>query len=147
MITYNDNDNDPDKPNTEEPKALVEPPKGGEPSRAGRNAKTYAYDFGAFKGWLGVFKGWVRSNLLLLAIIAVQGYTLTEVQATKRYAGRAAESAHDASNYAAGAEALAELAAERAGMAEYHSNSNGDELINIDSNLRFNQYSVQCSEY
>ena len=90
---------------------------------------------------------WAKANALLLAIIAVQGYTLAEVQDTKGYAKDARYKAAEASVNATTAVGTAQLAAKSAAMAESKASENGDLLINIQSGLRYSRYSVQCSNY
>ena len=116
MITIKEHE--PIKTSVEEPSAPVEAPKDPEPPRPGRMGRLF---------------GWVRSNLLLLAIIAVQGYTLAEVQAAKGYANSARWRASSA-----------ESAAENA---EYEASYNGSKLIEIETSLQYGQYTVQCSKY
>ena len=76
---------------------------------------------------------WAKANALLLAIIAVQGYTLAEVQAAKGYANSARWRASSA-----------ESAAENA---EYQASSNGSKLNEIETSLQYGQYKVQCRNY
>lgn len=89
---------------------------------------------------------WVRSNLLLLAILVVQGYTLVVTAEAREYAKYADSNSEDARSYAYDAYISAESAdnsaieaAVEAGAATNAAQMANDKLINL------KVYGVECN--